>query len=228
MDFTLSPEEARVLGCLIEKAVTTPEVYPLTLNSLVAACNQRSNRNPVVDYDEGTVNAALDSLRATGLVRRVDTAGSRTAKFRHVLPAVLPLDAPQLALLCVLLLRGPQTSGELRARSDRLHPFRDLAEVEATLSAMAQPAPDDILEEPVVAPLPLRPGSRELRHVHLLSGVPVDNAEAAAPGADVEFTAPEPRATRAELDALRGEVEALRTQLQALRADFDALRSQLE
>lgn len=227
MEFSLSPEEVRVLGCLVEKAFTTPEVYPLTLNSLVMACNQRTNRDPVVDYDERQVSAALDSLRELGLVRRVDTAGGRVAKFRHLLPDVLPLSDAQLAVMCVLLLRGAQTVGELRARTERLHPLRDLAQAEAIVNELVHPQ-DGALDEPLAAPLPLRPGSREVRFVHLFGPVPEQQANPVEPTGLPLAPALEPRAKQAEVDALRVEVADLRAQLTALREEFDALRAALE
>lgn len=225
MDFSLSPVEVRVLGCLVEKAITTPEVYPLTLNSLVAACNQRTNRNPVVDYDPDTITAALDELRDLGLVRRVDTAGGRAAKFRHILPDAIPVNDAQLAILCVLLLRGPQTVGELRARTDRLHTFRDLDEVEDTVKELVQPPDGSPLDEPLAIPLPLRPGSREVRFAHLLGeALPILEE---GPVEQPIAPAVQPRATREEVDALREEVASLRSQLEELRADFDSLKAEL-
>ena len=227
MELSLGPEEARVLGCLVEKAITTPEVYPLTLNSLVAACNQRTNRNPVVDYDEDTINRALDSLREKGLVRRVDTAGGRAPKFRHILPDAILVGNAQLALLCVLLLRGAQTVGELRARTDRLHVFRDLADAEDTVKSLVQPAEDSPLTEPLAAPLPLRPGSREIRYIHLLGpAVQLEEAVAEDPAQPLP-PALQPRATKAEVEALRDELAQLRSQLETLRHDFDALKAEL-
>lgn len=225
MELTLSPEEVRVLGCLIEKAVTTPEYYPLTLNSLVAACNQRSNRSPVVDYDEDQVNEALDGLREKGLVRRVDTAGGRAPKFRHLLPEVIPLDGAQIAVICVLLLRGAQTLGELRSRTDRLYAFRDLGHVEETVKSLTHPAEESGIDLPLVAPLPLRPGSREVRFVHLFGPVVQLHEE---PNASSVSMAPalEPRATRSELEALRAEVAELRQAYEELQAEFKAFKSQ--
>src|SRR6476619_3270702 len=129
----LSPEEARVLGCLLEKERTTPDAYPLSLNALLSACNQSTNRSPVVSYGQETVEAALDQLRERSFVRRGVYPGSRVIKYKHVLDEALAVGPPEAALLCVMLLRGPQTPGELKSRTERLHPFRDLAAIEETL-----------------------------------------------------------------------------------------------
>jgi uncharacterized protein YceH (UPF0502 family) len=163
----LTPEEVRVVGALIEKQVTTPEYYPLTLNALVNACNQSSNRSPVVRYDEPTVQAALDRLRAEeGLVRIVHSVHNRAAKWRQVMDERLALEPDELAVLCVLMLRGPQTLGELKGRTERLHPFADLAEVEATLDRLAGRQP------PMATRLERQPGQKEARYAHLLAGEP--------------------------------------------------------
>jgi uncharacterized protein YceH (UPF0502 family) len=158
----LSPVELRVLGCLIEKQRTTPDVYPLSLNSLRSACNQSTNRDPVVDYDEATVRSALDELSRRGWTRLASGPGSRAAKFRHLLPEALSLSDPELSLLAVLMLRGPQTPGELKQRVERLYPFGSLPEVEETLQ--------DLIVRELVARLPRRPGQKEERYVQLLGG----------------------------------------------------------
>jgi uncharacterized protein len=126
----LTPEEVRVLGCLVEKELATPQHYPLTENAIIAACNQTTNRDPVVAYDQSTVRGALISLRQQGLVKEMRRPGERAAKHRHLLAEALDLDASSLAVLCLLAVRGPQTVGELRARSERLHPFADTGQVE--------------------------------------------------------------------------------------------------
>jgi uncharacterized protein YceH (UPF0502 family) len=159
---SLSPEEARVLGCLLEKERTTPDAYPLSMNALVAACNQSTNRSPVVSYGEETVETALDALRERGFVRRGVYPGSRVIKYKHVLDEALALGAPELALVGVLLLRGPQTPGELKQRVERLYPFGSLPEVEETLQ--------DLIVRELVARLPRRPGQKEERYVQLLGG----------------------------------------------------------
>lgn len=208
-----TPVEIRILGCLVEKHLTTPDNYPLSTNALVAACNQRSNRDPVVDFDERTVDTAMMELRADGLARTV--TGGRTNKHRHVLDEALGLDERALALLGVLMLRGPQTVGELRIRTERAATFIDIDEVESTLVALAA------REQPLVRRLERRPGQKEPRWVHLLGGEPDEAAIAAAGTAtdastgsrgrfpDAESAAPA-RASAADVDALRAEVAELR------------------
>jgi uncharacterized protein YceH (UPF0502 family) len=152
--------ELRVLGCLIEKQRTTPDVYPLSLNALRAACNQSTNRDPVVDYDEPTIRAALERLSRKGWVRLASGPGSRAVKYRHLLDEALGLSAADVALLAVLLLRGPQTLGELKQRSERLHQFGSLAEVDETLTGLA--------ERELAGRLPRQPGQKEDRYVHAM------------------------------------------------------------
>ena len=169
MELVLTPVEARVLGALLEKERTVPATYPLTLNALVAACNQASSRDPVMALSDSEVEAAFDRLRSEKLVRKVlPTTGSRVTKYRQVAQDVLTVDDPQRAVLTVLLLRGPQTPQELKTRTERIHPFADAAEVEATLEDMAT------WGEPLVRLLPRRPGQRDARWAHLLSGEPAD------------------------------------------------------
>ncbi len=160
----LTPEEARVVGALAEKQLTTPQYYPLTLNALVNACNQTSNRNPVVAYDEATVERALHGLRDKRLARTVLSPGNRAPKYRHLLDEALALVPEELAVLTVLLLRGPQTVGELRTRSERMYPFASLEEVEAALERLATRH-----EEPLVERLERQPGQKEARYTHLLA-----------------------------------------------------------
>jgi uncharacterized protein YceH (UPF0502 family) len=148
--------ETRVLAALIEKEFSTPDYYPLTLNSLTTACNQKSNRDPVVDFDEKTVVRALDSLRQRSLTRVISGADLRVPKYYHRLPGVVPLEKSQLAVLCELMLRGPQTVGELRGRCSRLHEFSDLAAIEAVLENLGSHA-----EGPLVHKLPRQPGRKE-------------------------------------------------------------------
>jgi uncharacterized protein len=152
--------ELRVLGCLIEKQRTTPDVYPLSLNSLRLACNQTTNRDPVVSYDEETIRAALDRLAHRGWVRLASGPGSRAVKFRHLFDEALGLSDAQISVLCVQMLRGAQTPGELKQRSERLHPFASLADVESTLS--------ELTERELVVRLPRRPGQKEQRYAHTL------------------------------------------------------------
>jgi uncharacterized protein len=224
---TLSAEEARVVGSLVEKQVTTPEYYPLTLNALVNACNQISNRDPVVSYDEQTVAAALESLRAKKLAREVRTADGRVPKYRQVLEEVYPLTRAELAVVCVLLLRGPQTVGELRARTERLYPFSDLSFVEATLEGLMQPTD---ARPGLVVKLPRQQGRKDSRYAHLLSG-PVEFEEAAA----APHARTDSRAARASgggdderVARLEEELRAVRGELDELRREFAEFRRQFE
>jgi uncharacterized protein len=218
----LNEAEVRVLGSLAEKQVTTPDYYPLTLNALVHACNQISNRDPVVQYDERAVTEAVDSLRMRNLVYIFYGAESRVPKYKHMMREVLELSPPELAALCVLMLRGPQTVGEVRGRTGRLYEFADLREAEATLDALAQ------REEPLVTKLPRQAGRKEARYAHLLSGPPAveeepEGAAAAAPRATYS------RAGEAErVGRLEAEVEALRGELAEMRRQFDEFRRQFE
>ena len=164
--------EIRVVGCLIEKQRTTPDAYPLSLNSLRLACNQATNRDPVVDYDEATVAAALRRLALRGWTRLASGAGSRARKYRHLMPEALGVEDGELALLAVLTLRGPQTPGELKQRSERLHGFADLSAVQAALDAL--------VERGYVARHRRRPGQKELRYEQLLGGFGEEGTEPAA------------------------------------------------
>ena len=193
--------EIRVLGCLIEKQRTTPDAYPLSLNALRLACNQSTNRDPVVDYDEGTIRDALEQLGKRGWTRLATWSNRRTMKYRHMFDEALGLSDAETALLCVLMLRGPQTPGELKQRSDRLHSFAGSGDVETALAALTA--------HELVAPLPRGPGERGQRYAHRLGGAEADAevAVAAAPGDGLED-----RVARleAELTDLRHQVEALR------------------
>jgi uncharacterized protein len=213
----LTPVQARIIGCLIEKEMATPDNYPLTMNGLLAACNQTSNRNPVTRLEEPTVSNALENLRAMNLVRIVYSRSNRADKFRHVLNEALALEPEELALLCVLMLRGPQTTSELRTRTERLHPFEDLDEVDEALRRLADRS------EPLVARLERRPGQKENRWAHLLG---VDLGEILAGDDDQpapQVDRPTPRADR--IAALEEAVPALREELEELRADLDQLRT---
>jgi hypothetical protein len=167
----LSAEQIRVLGCLLEKQRTTPDAYPLSLNSLRLACNQSTNRDPVVDYDEATIRDALHRLERRGLVRLASGAGSRASKYRHRLAEALPMDRAEDAVMCVLMLRGPQTPGELKQRGERMHPFADLAEVHATL--------ERLIERGLAERLPRRPGQKEERYRELLGAEALLDGDAA-------------------------------------------------
>lgn len=226
----LGTVEARVIGSLAEKQLTTPQQYPLTLNALVLACNQSSNRDPVVAFEEAVVEAALSSLKDAGLVRFVHPSHGRSViRYRQVLDERLGLSSAGLALLAVLLLRGPQTVGELRARTERMADFADLGALEAELGRLAN------LPEPLVRPLSRQPGQKEERWAQLLTGEPPLPAGATGttatgtsatrgPAGPPAAPAPGPLATSpAEVAALRDEVAALRAEVAALRADLDAL-----
>ena len=199
------PVELRVLGCLIEKQRTTPEVYPLSLNSLRLACNQSTNRDPVVEYDEPTIRAALDRLARKGWARLASGPGSRAVKFRHLFDEALDLSDPEISLLCVLMLRGPQTPGELKQRTGRLHDFADLVEIEEVLSTL--------VEREVVTRLPRRPGQKEQRFAHRLG-------EEAPEQEPAEAHAPAPL----DLARLERELSELRDAVAALRAELASLR----
>ncbi|MDQ1426280.1 MAG: uncharacterized protein QOD72_3778 [Acidimicrobiaceae bacterium] len=170
----LTPTEVRVLGCLMEKAVTTPDSYPLTVNALTAACNQTTNRYPVVHFGEPEVTAALTSLRERSLTRIVYSPSNRAPKHRHVIDEAWRLTPDEVAVLCVLFLRGPQTEGELKGRTERMHAFADLGEVEATLDRLAA------RDEPLTVRLPRQPGQKDARYAHLVAGEPDVSFEATA------------------------------------------------
>jgi uncharacterized protein YceH (UPF0502 family) len=210
--------EIRVLGCLIEKQRTTPDVYPLTLNALRLACNQSTNRDPVVDYDENTIRAAIDRLVQRKWATLASWSNRRSMKYRHTLDGALDLGDAEIALLDVLMLRGPQTPGELKARTERLHRFADMDELNATI--------ERLIERQLAARLPRRPGQREERYTHLLSGedVPEGEERAAAP---VEQPAPaEPAEQPASTGDLDRRFERLERQIAELRAELHALRDQ--
>jgi len=207
MDTPLDAVGVRVLGSMIEKEITTPDNYPLSLNGLVAACNQTSARDPVMQLDETTVSRSLNNLRQHSLARGEQRSDSRVMRYRHLLSEKLSLDAAELAVMCVLMLRGAQTAGEIKARTNRLFDFPDLAAVEATLDALIGRQPT-----PLVARLHRRPGQKDARYAHLLSG-------------EVATDSPEP-ATRAPAESSR--LDALEQSVNALRAEVVDLRTQLE
>ena len=196
----LSDTEVRVLGALIEKEITTPDYYPLSLNGLVAACNQSSNRNPVVHFDEGTVAHAANSLLEKKLVHLVDRGESRVTKYRHVLYEAMGLGRPAIAVMCVTMLRGPQTVGEIRTRSNRLYNFSSLEEVEITLNSPMTGEP------PLIVRLPRQSGQKEIRYAHLLSG-------------EVSLTEPEAEPDR--IGKLEKEVDDLKKQFEQFRKQFE-------
>jgi uncharacterized protein YceH (UPF0502 family) len=181
----LTSEELRVVACLVEKQLTTPDNYPLTENAVVAACNQLSNRNPVVAYDTNTVRVTLTALRQRGLARVIHTPGARVPKHRHIVDEALGLSPGEVSLLAVLALRGPQTVGELRTRTERMHDFAGLSEVEEALEGLAG------REEPLVVRLERQPGQKEARYAQLLGG-PVDAARTPAGRKRTGPPAPQP------------------------------------
>lgn len=214
----LNDIEVRVLGALVEKQVTTPEYYPLTLNSLTLACNQKNNRNPVTSYSENEVAHALETLREKNLTYVFHGSTSRVPKYKHVMPEVMHLNPAELAMMCVLMLRGPQTTGELRSNSARLHAFSGLDEVDATVTSLISHDP-----EPLVVRLPRHAGQKEARFAHILSGeVPVDlQMEEVAPvrsrGRENERVA----AMEREIETLKSEVAQLREQFQVFKKQFE-------
>jgi len=221
--FLLTPEEARVLGCLLEKAVTTPDIYPLTLNSLQAACNQKTNRQPVVDFDEDTIAEAIEGLRQAQLVFRVDGAGSRVAKYRHNLDELLGLSKAGKALLTVLLLRGPQTLGELRTRCERMHAFATTELVERELMELAEE-----IEQPLWVKLPRAPGQKEERYQHLFCGEAVLEAAVGDSALPAEPAIAAVQARNERIAQLEAEVSNLRGELDALKAEFQSFRQQFD
>lgn len=215
MDFVLSDIEARVLGSLIEKSMTTPDYYPLSLVSLTTACNQKSNRDPIVDFDETTVVRALDALKEKRLA--VQSDASRVPKYAETFVNRHNLLGREAAILMVLLLRGPQTVGELRTRTERAYQFDDLATVEVAL--------EEMIEAGLVAKLPRQPGRKESRYAQLLTGEPnIDDEVSARPEAATLSV----RSENERIDCLANEIEQLQTELAQLRADFDRFKRQFE
>lgn len=217
----LSAAEGRVLGALIEKQITTPDYYPLTLNALTNACNQLTNRDPIVAFDEQTVVRAIDGLREKRLATLYTGAESRVAKYKHTLTDALLLTPGEIALLCVLLLRGPQTLGELRPRTERLFKFDNLPEVEASLDALAARQP-----QPLVVKLPRQPGTKESRFTHLLAG-PIVTADY-TPEAAVAPTASATPAVSDRVARLEQEVTELRRDLAEVRQTLADFRKQFD
>jgi uncharacterized protein len=218
MRVELDSLEARVIGCLIEKQVTTPDQYPLSLNALVSACNQKSNREPVMSLDERAVQSTLDSLSRKHLLLERSGFGSRVPKYQHLFCnteyGTLKFSAQELAVVCELLLRGPQTPGELRSRASRMAKFGDVSEVEAVLQAL-----QDRESGPLVARLPREPGRRESRYMHLFSGEPAPEAPA-----EEERMAPNESPTP-QGETLQNRVARLEAEVAALRAELEALKS---
>jgi uncharacterized protein YceH (UPF0502 family) len=208
----LTDIETRVLGALVEKQVATPEYYPLTLNALTLACNQKNNRHPVTAYGENEVAQAVESLREKNLAYVFYGSTSRVPKYKHVMQEVLHLNAAETALMCVLMLRGPQTPGELRGNASRLHEFAGLDEIEQTLNGLITHDPD-----PLVARLARQPGQKEVRFAHLLSGeVPVETIAPAAAEAR-----PHRASLEQKIDTLTAEVESLKAQFEEFKKQFE-------
>jgi uncharacterized protein YceH (UPF0502 family) len=217
VNIILSDVEARVLGCLVEKDSTTPEYYPLSLNALVHACNQKSNREPLMNLEEDVVRQALRALGEQMLARSA-SGDSRVAKYEHRLADTFNFTRPETAILCELLLRGPQTPGELRSRAERMHPFEDLSVVQSTLKHLMEREP------PLVKLLPRQPGNKEARYAHLLSGdVEVREApqikEAVVSGNAAE---------NARMTGLESEVAGLQKEVAELKRQFAEFRKQFE
>jgi uncharacterized protein YceH (UPF0502 family) len=221
----LDPIQLRVIGSLIEKEITTPENYPLSLNALISACNQRSSRDPVLDLKEDEVRQALHSLEDMALVTTIHDA--RVAKYEHRIRTVLNLRRDETAVLCLLMLRGPQTPGEIRSRADRLYSFDDLATVQSTLERLANRPADTAGTEsgPLTTVLPRQPGSREVRYAHLLGSLPEmgaiseRNAEAGPDGAPGFSNL----STMQRLARMEAEIASLTTTLQELRTRIELL-----
>jgi uncharacterized protein YceH (UPF0502 family) len=216
VNILLNEVECRVLGSLIEKEITTPEYYPLSLNALVSACNQKSNRDPAMSLDEAAVRQALHSLDGESLVRSVSASDSRVTKYEHRLQEAFNFYRHETAILCVLLLRGPQTPGELRGRAERMHPFDDLSAVQSSLQHLMKREP------PLVKVLPRQPGTKEARYAHLLSG----DVEAFETKPEVEASATTSSADGERILHLEKEVAALRNEAAEFQKEIADLRQQ--
>ena len=215
----LTDNEARVLGCLVEKEITTPDYYPLSLNALINACNQKSNRDPVMTLNEDAVRQAAHSLNEKGLAGTASSAGdSRVSKYEHRMQEGFNFTRRETAIMCVLMLRGPQTPGELRGRSERMHRFEDLTDVQSTLQKLMT------RDEPLVKVLPRQPGTKEARYAHLLCG---QKAEWDAPPLAVEERA-EASADNERITQLEEEVATLRREMADLRDEVARFRKQFE
>jgi uncharacterized protein YceH (UPF0502 family) len=218
VNIVLNEVECRVLGALVEKEITTPEYYPLSLNALVNACNQKSNRDPIMNLDESAVREALRSLDEQSLVRSVSGVESRVTKYEHRLQEAFNFYRHEIAILCVLLLRGPQTPGELRSRAERMHPFDDLGAVQSSLQHLMKREP------PLVKALPRQPRTKEVRYVHLLCG-DVEGREPKSEGepgaAATSFDGERIRMVEEELAVLRNEIADLKQQFAIFRKQFE-------
>jgi len=214
MSGQLTETEARIVGALVEKQLTTPEYYPLTMNALVAACNQKTNREPVVSFDEQTVARSLEDLRDKNIVYVFYGSTSRVPKYKHMLPQVYELEPSETAVMCVLMLRGPQTIGEIKERTGRLYDFRDLNDVNETLEALTK------RDEPLITRLERAPGQKEARYAHLLSG-------------EVTSYTPPERVSRGtasdeRIEKLEQELENVKSELSLFKQEFEDFKKQFE
>lgn len=217
MDILLTDDEVRVLGCLMEKEMATPDYYPLTLNALINACNQKSNRDPVVSYDEGTVVYALNGLQERKLIRQSNV--SRVAKYEQIFSQELKLVTSEEAIVCILLLRGPQTAGEIRSRTDRLYAFPNLDEVQKVIT--------NLEDMKLVSKLPRQPGRKESRYTHLLSGLPQDKPVETLirPRVALEID----RSSETDrINELQEQIDELREEIKSLQAEFAGFKSQFD
>lgn len=217
MDILLTDDEVRVLGCLMEKEMATPDYYPLTLNALINACNQKSNRDPVVSYDEGTVVYALNGLQERKLIRQSNV--SRVAKYEQIFSQELKLVTSEEAIVCILLLRGPQTAGEIRSRTDRLYAFPNLDEVQKVIT--------NLEDMKLVSKLPRQPGRKESRYTHLLSGMPQDKPVETLirPRVALEID----RSSETDrINELQEQIDELREEIKSLQAEFAGFKSQFD
>jgi uncharacterized protein len=220
MDIILNDVETRALGSLIEKDVTTPDYYPLSLNALVNACNQKNNRDPVMNLDEEAVRQALNSLQEKRLAGPTSGADSRVTKYEHRLQEAFNFTRGETAIVCVLLLRGPQTPGELRGRAERMHRFEDLTEVQSTLQRLMQRDP------PLVRILPRQPGTKEARYKHLLAGDAEDDPHVVHATSTVAAASNSDEADR--FARLENELSELRKQIADLKQQFAGFQKQFE
>jgi uncharacterized protein YceH (UPF0502 family) len=219
MNIVLNEIEVRVLGALIEKDVTTPDYYPLSLNALVNACNQKNNRDPVMNLDEESVRQALESLQEKRLAGPARGADSRVTKYEHRTQEVFNFTRGEIAIVCVLLLRGPQTPGELRSRTERMHRFEDLTDVQSALQRLMQ-------REPALAKvLPRQPGTKESRYMHLLSG---DVEDASVAGAPSSVSAQSDSVGGDRITSLETEVSTLQEEIAELKRQFASFKKQFE
>jgi hypothetical protein len=226
MSVILNEYEVRVLGALVEKKITTPEYYPLTVNSLINACNQKSSRDPVVSYDETTVQKALNSLREKKLAYVFSGADARVAKYGHLFPEAMDLSHAETAIMCVLMLRGAQTPGELRTRSASLYNFESLIDVELALQSLMD---EDIRKEPLVVRLPRQPGTKESRYAHLLAGeINIDQMPVVAPTPRASSSGSSSSVKEERIAVLETEVATLKQELSELQQQFAAFKQQFE